>query len=156
MVKYFLDGRSLVPDLADQEIRSLVKWEADHGFPIDVNMEEAAKIAKDDYGLNAYAYYGEDVTLENIKRLVASGYPVIIPAAGQLLGNPNFSGAGPPYHMLVITGFDKDDFITNDPGTRKGEDYKYSFATIDNVIHDWTGTKETITDGQRAMLVLTK
>jgi hypothetical protein len=71
---------------------------------------------------------------------LVSGKLVIIPAAGRLLGNPNFSGQGPIYHMLVVRGFDNKtgEFITNDPGTRKGEGYRYKYSVLINAIHDWS------------------
>ena len=46
--------------------------------------------------------------------------------------------------MLVLIGYDENNFITNDPGTRRGEKYKYPQERVVNAIHDWTGTKETI------------
>lgn len=91
-----------------------------------------------------------------IKKLITSGYPVILPVAGQLLGNPNFTGAGPPYHMIVVKGFDNKNFITHDPGTKNGANYKYSFATIEKAIHDWNGSKDNVLSGRKAMLILTK
>jgi hypothetical protein len=71
-----------------------------------------------------------------------------------MLGNPYFSGDGPPYHMLVLTGYKRGKFITNDPGTRRGEGYMYKEDVIMNAIHDWAGSKETIRDGEKAMMVV--
>jgi len=68
--------------------------------------------------------------------------------------NPYFSGEGPWYHMLVLTGYGWWDFITNDPGTRRGAGYEYRFSTLLNAIHDWTGIKEEIRKGRSAVLVL--
>jgi hypothetical protein len=53
--------------------------------------------------------------------------------------------------MLVIVGYDSNGFITNDPGTRKGEGYRYSFATLMAAIHDWNPTD--IRQGTPAYLV---
>ena len=77
-----------------------------------------------------------------------------VPVAGRELGNPYFSGGGPWYHMLVITGYDGNRFITNDPGTKRGEDYKYSADVLIEAIHDWTGSKDTITSGAKTAVVI--
>ncbi len=156
MVKYFLNEDGLDADTANKEIVDLVAWESDNGMGVDIGVEEAARIAEEIYDLEAYTFYGETVSVDNIKKLLMAGYPVIIPVNGQTLDNPNFLGFGPPYHMVVLTGFDKDGFFSHDPGTSKGKNYKYSFDTVDKAIHDWTGSKKTIDEGQRAMLVLSK
>lgn len=54
-----------------------------------------------------------------------------------MLGNPYFTPPGPIYHMLVIKGYNLTEFITNDPGTRRGADYVYSYQTLMKAIHDW-------------------
>ena len=85
---------------------------------------------------------------------IAKGNPVIIPAAGRDLDNPYYSGDGPWYHMLLVTGYDKKYFITNDPGTRQGLDYKYKHKKLVNAIHDWTGVKEEIRSGVPRMMII--
>lgn len=64
----------------------------------------------------------EDIILE-----LEKGNIVLIPANGQLLKNPNFTSPGPERHMVLIKGYDYStkQFITNDPGTRNGADYRY-------------------------------
>ena len=71
-------------------------------------------------------------SIYDLKSYISSGLPVVTPTDGQLLGNPNFRGDGPEYHMLVITGYDdqKGIFITNDPGTKNGEKYTYKYQTL--------------------------
>lgn len=139
---------------ADGEILALVKWEGDNGYAIDINAREVVGVSEKYFQRKAKVYDGGDITVENIKRLLSEGYPVVIPVQGQLLGNPNFTGEGPPYHMLVIIGYDSRNFITNDPGTRRGAGYKYTYATIMNAMHDWTGKKETMLEGAKKMIVL--
>lgn len=97
----------------------------------------------------------ENPTVDEIKALLATGLPVIVPAAGRELGNKFFQTPGPLYHMLVITGYTRNEFITNDPGTRRGEGYRYNQQTLMNAIHDWTGEKETILEGKKVVLVIT-
>ena len=97
-----------------------------------------------------------DMTLNDIKAVIASGRPVIVPAAGRDLGNENFVEPGPLYHMLVIVGYDQDEFITNDPGTRKGEGYRYKQQVLYDAIHDLPATKEQIREGRKAMIVVSR
>ena len=66
-----------------------------------------------------------------------------MPAAGRELGNPNFTGEGPLYHMYVIRGYTADTFITNDPGTRNGENYIYAIDVVMNSIGDWNNGDPT-------------
>ncbi|KKR45570.1 MAG: hypothetical protein UT82_C0026G0013, partial [Parcubacteria group bacterium GW2011_GWB1_40_14] len=92
-------------------------------------------------------------TVDTIKRELAAGNPIIVPAAGRELGNPYFTSPGPLYHMLVIRGYTSDDkFITNDPGTRRGEEYTYKFDILMNAIHDWNGGD--VINGKKVIIVL--
>jgi len=74
-----------------------------------------------------------------------------VPAAGRELGNPNFTDPGPLYHMLVVRGYTENNFITNDVGTRKGENYQYKYDVLMNAIHDWNGGD--VNNGQRVVIV---
>ncbi len=158
IVEYALRGEALTPEVMDREIRRMVAWEASHGYPLDVTAAQTAQIARDYFGRQVSVYEDQDATAENIRRLLVEGHPVIVPAAGQMLGNPYFSGEGPPYHMLVIIGYRPGplgpQFLTHDPGTKRGRDYVYEEATLLRAIHDWIGSKETIRSGPRTMLVI--
>lgn len=138
---------------AEDELQGLVATEMRlFGYYKDTTARETGMLAKEQYGLSYRLLM--DPTIEDIKKEVAAGRPVLVPTAGRELGNPNFSGLGPIYHMIVIRGYAKDRFITNDPGTRKGEEYTYAFETIMNAIHDWNA--EDIQKGGRVVLVLEK
>ena len=154
LVQHYLNGQTITPQQMEDALQSLIAWETSHGYGQDVTIAQLSEVAKQVYGLNGTVI--TDVSVARIKKEIAAGHPIIIPAAGRMLGNPNFSGLGPPYHMLVITGYDSLNFITNDVGTRKGKDYRYSYDTILNAIHDWNGSNDTIESGGKAMLVLSK
>lgn len=157
MVDHFYDKTPIASrSQADSEILALVRWEGENGYSIDINARDVAAVSEKYFQRKGWVYEGDDITVDTIKRLLAEGYPVIIPVQGQLLGNPNFTGDGPPYHMLVIIGYDARNFITNDPGTRRGEKYKYTYNTIMNSIHDWTGKKETVINGAKKIIVLSR
>lgn len=154
LVEHYLNGKTVTPESMEAEIQKLVQWETDHGYKYDVDMNELKTIAADFYKLKGKIV--TDVSVESMKKELAAGHPIIIPAAGQTLGNPYFSGDGPPYHVLVVIGYDSKNFITNDVGTRRGKDYKYDYQTLINAIHDWNGSTDTIESGRKVMLVVTK
>jgi len=95
----------------------------------------------------------ENPTLEEIKEQIDLGYPVIIPVDGKILRNPHFRNGGPVYHMLVISGYDDDkqEFITQEPGTRFGKNYPYSYTTIEAAIHDYLPNAQT-KNGRRVVI----
>lgn len=122
------------------------------GLPQDVTIAELATVAQ--VGWNYQTRLIENPTVEQIKEELLAVHPVIVPLAGRLLGNPYFTQPGPVYHMLVIRGFTQGgQFITNDPGTYRGEGYLYDFDTIMSAMHDWNGGGE-ITDGKKIVLVV--
>ena len=66
-----------------------------------------------------------DPTQEEMRRYLAQGTPIIVPTHGDVLENPFFISEGLPHHYLVVRGYDEEFFFTNDPGTRRGENYPY-------------------------------
>ncbi len=142
------------PDIAEAELQQIIAWEKQNfGFFEDTNAAQTAQIAKGYYGLNAKVYY--DITASDIKKQIAAGRPVVVLAAGRLLGNPNFRGAGPVYHALTVIGYGSGYFITNDPGTRKGQGYKYKEEVLMKAVHEWAGSPDNILQGRKNMIVIT-
>ncbi len=155
MVHHYLNGTTLNNQTAFEELMAISDWEEEHGYLLDVSVTEMEFIVEEYYeGYEAEVIEGADIN--RMKKEISSGNPIIIPAAGRLLHNPNFSGEGPFYHMLVVTGYTPTHFITNDPGTRRGEDYEYSYDVLMKAIHDWTGVKEETHLGEQRMLVIRK
>jgi len=164
-VVLFLDGSGMSKNTADQKLVKMVNWQEDNfGGHFDLPAAKVKEFIEMYFHKNAEIFY--DISFDDIKKQLADGHPVIIPAAGRTLGNPNFKTLGPVYHMLIIRGYDenKKQFITNDVGTRKGENYRYSYDTIMNSIHDmpkWEQNKnlldadpDMIFAGRRAMIVI--
>lgn len=137
-------------DAADNELRDLVAWQTERGYAVDITLAELQTIAKEYYTLNTGRIIKEP-TVDQIKQEIASGRPVIVPAAGRVLENPYFTGGGPKYHMLVIRGYTETEFIVNDPGTKRGENFRYSIENIMDALHDWNETN--ILEGQKAVIV---
>lgn len=155
MVDAFLKKKkSFTKQEMEDAIQKVVAWQKQKfGFFEDTTVEETAVILKEYLGVaNTQAVY--DITIDDIKKELAAGRPVIVPAAGKLLFNPNFRGGGPDYHMLVIKGYTKNGyFITNDPGTKRGADYIYKIDLLYKAIHDWVPGGNVL-DGRKAMIVV--
>ncbi len=148
MVRHYLINKKFTSDQnTKQELLDMVNFEnKKYAFSDVTDAGQTARFTKDYYGYNAKVFY--DINLNDIKKEIDSGNPVIIPTAGRLLKNPNYTEPGPQYHMLVIKGYTGSQFITNDAGTKNGADYKYPYAIIQNAIHDFY-------TGRSAMIVVT-
>lgn len=154
MVKYFLDKKSLMPAVAEDQIQKMIAFEIkNYGDYKDTNAQQNVQLAADFYGINNLKVI-YDFQKEDLKKYLAQGLPVIIPAAGRMLDNPNFKSPGPLYHNLVLTGYDGDTIITNDPGTKRGQGYRYNIDVLYNAIHDFPGNVDNIIQGRKAMIVL--
>jgi hypothetical protein len=95
----------------------------------------------------------------DIRSELEKGNLVLAPMNGQALKNPNFTSPGPERHMILIKGYDykAKQFITNDPGTRKGENYRYSEKTIFNAIRAYkTGYKLPFGPLRKEVIVVSK
>lgn len=161
MVVKHLKGEPLTAHTMEQGILNLVKYEEANGYKIDLTAEEAVKILQDHFELEAEAI--TEVTVERIKKELADGKLIIIPAAGRQLDNPYFQTPGPIYHMLVIRGYDQTNFITNDVGTKRGDGFKYEYQKLIDAIHDWDHqlakdgmADEEIEQGRKVMIIVEK
>lgn len=124
---------------AEAEIIAISEWEkARYGFYEDRSLADTAALFEEYYGHKNWEIK-KNVTAAGIKAELAAGNLVIVPANGQLLGNPYFSSPGPVTHMLVIVGYDENDgvFLTNDPGTRRGRSFPYPYERLVAAIYDY-------------------
>ncbi|MDX1535186.1 MAG: C39 family peptidase [Candidatus Spechtbacterales bacterium] len=158
-----------------------VSWARGEDFTLAEARDEIIKIAE--YTKNKYGAYRDtsardafnwiykdyfgytnvrlnyNITTEDIKRELYAGNLVVVPANGRILDNPHFTPPGPERHMFVITGFDPKtgEFITNDNGTRYGEDFRYTEANISAALQDYpTGYHEPILNKITSMIVISK
>ena len=159
-VKYF-KRLPLDNNIMEEEIQRLVKWETDNGYGVDLTADEVVRVLADYFGIKAKV--SQEVNTDQIKYELAQGNLIIIPAAGRDLHNPNFKAPGPIYHMLVIKGYNSRQFITNDPGTRKGNGYRYDYDILLGAIHDWNKllavggmTEEKMRQGAKAMIIVSR
>ena len=155
MAMAWVRNRTLTPAEANAAILDLVAYE-DYvfGHSSDTALRETAGLFTR-YHRYANAAVIYDVTVDDMKTELAKGNILIVPVAGRLLGNPSYL-LPPPYHMVVVQGFDDltGEFITNDPGTRRGKNYRYPQPVLWNAIHDWTGSDATVALGRKGMLVV--
>jgi hypothetical protein len=127
------------------------------GNSLDTSVEDTAKFMREKYEYPVSVIEG--VTLFDLYNYLAEGNIIIVPTDGRKLNNPNFSNGGPERHMLVIIGYDlkKKEFITNDPGTRKGKGYRYGADVLYSAIRDYsTGTKEDIQGAEKNVIIIKK
>ena len=99
------------------------------------------------------------VTLDQIKKELAKGNLVLAPTNGQILKNPNFKSPGPERHMVLIKSYDakKKQFITNDPGTRNGENYRYGETLLFKAIRAYpTGYHKKIVGIEKSVIIVEK
>ncbi len=142
---------------ANQVIADMSQFElTNYGEFRDRSAADTAQLMKDYFNYQAVAVAAH-VTVAEMRRELAAGNLIIVPANGRLLGNPHFTPPGPERHMVVVHGYDaaRRQFITNDPGTRFGRDYRYAEATLFNAIRDYpTGYHEPIPGVQKVMIVV--
>jgi len=91
--------------------------------------------------------------LKAIQNELSANQPVIAPVYAPLLNNPNYGTPGPDYHVLVITGYDDEtgEFITNDPGTEAGENYRYPYDILLKALHDYLANKDYKAGAKRVL-----
>ena len=110
----------------------------------DVALADIVKWDFNDYYNYKKVSLKKVVTANDILNELEQGNIVLAPMNGQALKNPYFTAPGPERHMVLIKGYDykTQQFITNDSGTRRGESYRYSAATMLKAIRPYkTGNK---------------
>ncbi len=151
MVRAFYDGRTLTRDEMEKGIQDLVAYEIKTiGYYQSTDAAQNAKLLRDYFNFQDVQILPVN-SVDDIRREVAAGRPVILPAYGKALQNPNFKNGGPEFHMLVVRGYKPGYLITNDPGTRKGENYVYTDAIIMDALHDWNGGD--VPHGAKVMII---
>ncbi len=141
------------PAVADKALLAMVDAETAQGLKVSVTVAELGAFAESFFpGIKATVI--DNPTIQQIKAYINAGTPVVVPARGRELGNPFYSGLGPLYHLFTIRGYDGDNFITNDPGTRRGENYVYPQSVIMSTMADWNNGD--VANGAKRILILEK
>ena len=159
MAWLWLNNQTMTKEQAEKAIEDMSDYElATYGNFHDTDAYDTVKLMKDYYGY-AKAEVKINPSIEDIKNQIRAGKIVIVPANGQNLDNPNYTAPGPYTHMLVIKGFDddRDRFITNDPGTRLGEGFEFTYNNLyDAMVNYPTGQHLSQAGRPKAMIVITK
>ena len=160
MAMAWVNGEELGLEYIDSEINLISAYEEE----TIGNYHDASAFDVSEIIFKGYYKYDDievkyDIDKEDIKKELFKGNLVIVPANGQKLGNPNYTPPGPTTHSLVVIGYDIDlkEFITNDPGTRRGEKYRYNEDVLENALLDYpTGDHEEIKEEKTAMIIIKK
>lgn len=153
-------GEGMSFESAAQEIRKMALWqEKEYGYYQDTSVDDTVeRIIKGYFGYDKVEIK-KDVVLDDITGELKKGRVVIVPTDGQLLGNPYYTPPGPERHNLVIYAYDEDtdEFIVNDPGTKRGEGYRYGADTLYMAIRDYpSGYHESILKIEKNVIIIYK
>lgn len=157
MARAWVEGALLTKEQAKKDIVALAKYQKKiFGHSVDTSIEDTRNLLEDSLGVtNSEVHRG--VTIIDIEEALASNRIVIVPTDGRKLKNPNFKQPGPTRHMLVIVGYDTEtkEFIVNDPGTRKGEGYRYAEVVLYDAMLDYpTGKHAEAKSTDKVMLTV--
>lgn len=157
MVIMWLRGEDITPAKARQEIISLSAWQVDnYGSAVDTSVVDTARRIFVDYYKTAVKVK-IDVKIKDLIDALDAGFVIVAPFNGQKLNNPHYANEGPLRHNLVIRGYDPStkEFITNDPGTKYGEAYRYSYNVLYEALGDYpTGDHEEIESRSKSIILI--
>lgn len=132
--------------------------EAEYGTFHDTSVNDTAQRLFEEYFGYSNIAIREDVSKAQLIEELGAGNLLLVPVRGREIGNPHYVTPGPKIHMLVVTGYDEetDEFVTNDPGTRHGETFRYPADVIDEALADYpTGKDEPLSEKrERRVLVV--
>jgi len=150
-------NNTLTKNQATEEIQSLADFQKEkYGYFYDTSAADTVKIIKEFYGYNSISLR-YDVAVDDIIAELEKGNILIVPVNGQKLNNIFYTPPGPIAHMLVVTGYDSQtkEIITNDPGTLRGENFRYNKDVFDNALADYpSGYYESTSIVRSAMIVI--
>lgn len=136
--------KTISTESSKKRILELVDFEnKTFGYSTDTDANDIEKIFKQHFK-HEKVLVKKNISIEDIKSEIQKGNVVIVPAFGRALKNPNFTSPGPIAHMLVVVGHDpeKKQFITNDPGTKKGAGYVYDENLLFDAIWEYPSGKD--------------
>ncbi|NOQ68375.1 hypothetical protein GQ568_02960 [Patescibacteria group bacterium] len=158
MAMAWVNKEKLTPEIADERINKISAFEEkEYGNFYDTNADDTVKRIFKGYFEYDNVEAVSDINKEDIKKELFKGNLIIVPTNGRLLENPFYTPPGPTTHNLVIIGYDitGKEFIVNDPGTRRGEKYRYDEDILENALLDYpTGNHEEIKEEKTAMIVV--
>lgn len=160
MVMRWVERKGLTPEEASREIIDASDYEQSlYGEFRETSLQDTAnRILRGYFGYDNFEVkYGIDA--KDIKVELYKGNAVIVAVNGQILFNPFYTPPGPRDHMIVIQGYDAQtrEFITNDPGTKHGEKFRYPEDLLVKSLQDYpTGNHEFISEIVKGMIVVAR
>lgn len=154
MAYAWIKSISISQDFAEKEIQKLSAWSFKQYNSWNLSAKETAEMASVNYGLASKII--NNPSADDIKKELLQNHIVVMGMAGMKLQNPYFKSPGPIYHMFVIIGYDRTGFIVNDPGTKRGKDFHYSYQNIKDSAHDWNGSETTLLSSPSVGIVFSK
>ncbi|OGJ55276.1 hypothetical protein A2483_04830 [Candidatus Peregrinibacteria bacterium RIFOXYC2_FULL_33_13] len=133
----YILNRTMTLDEFHEELLKIVNFEKENfGYYEDTSVSKTNEIINTFYNYKNTEIVS-NANINTIKKILNNEGIVIVPLAGRNIGNPYYNPPGPYYHMLVIKGYDEQNFITHDVGTKKGENFKYRYDVLIDNIHDF-------------------
>lgn len=155
--------QSIEPTDARVQILAIADWEdQNYNNHRDTSTNDTAQRIIKKYLKYTDIKFVDQISADNIVEALAKGSVVIIPTDGSALNNPYYAGPGPERHMLLVIGYDFDtkEFITHDPGTSRGANYRYGKDMLYNAIRDYTSSENNsqmpIKENVKNMIVVSK
>mgnify|MGYP001615266876 CR=1 len=141
MTDYFLRKDKFSPEEFDRELVALVsRGKNKLGQHEDIGVDDIVKLAND-FNPELKAESKKILSLDDIKKEIDGGLPVIIPINAKKLANPHY-GPAIDYHTILVVGYSDKEIITHDSGTKFGKNYRYPNDKFWEVISDLhTGEK---------------
>jgi hypothetical protein len=160
MAVYWARSKTLTKIEASRKILDMANYQdKNYGDYIDTSSDDTLnRIIKGYFGYEK-AKVMKNFGISDIRHQLDLGNIIIVPTNGQKLDNPNYKAPGPEKHNLVIVGYDPgtDEFITNDPGTKNGEGYRYLYGVLYRAIYNYdTSNTIEVGLGEKAMIVVWK
>jgi hypothetical protein len=135
--RFYAQGGEFTKEEAKNSIQNIINIKEKYiGESLDENVDTIINLVNNYLSWEVKIAYNP--TIYEIKKEIDNRRPVIMPVHGKYLYNKYFKNGGPDYHTIVISGYDdeNEEFITQEPGTRWGLDFRYSYDIIENAMHD--------------------
>lgn len=136
VIQYYDDFSGKIdPIIANAAFLVMADAETQAGLGENLTASELGTFAE----LNASMRFTviDNPTIDQIKTYISAGIPVLVPVVTEKMNDEFYLTDAAPYHYVVIRGYDGENFITNDPGTRHGENYSYAQSVIMDAMGDW-------------------
>jgi len=158
MANAYLNGNTqeeIPPTDAQKGIDELVQWEQQN-FHHNANTGAAETAHMIEAVLHLKTNIITNFTADDLKNAIKNHQVILLPLNAQSLAPDNYPEFQPTYHMVVVTGYENENFTVNDPGTSKGENNKYLFAQLQAASSDWDSANKKIDAAKKLALIVYK